>query len=390
MKNPGYLAYLDYCTTEREREVVNAVAEHGNPTAVATALGDGDGGKYRRTWRIVQARAALKGFAPGHFDQGVAPGFNMGKVTVQRNALGQVTQTWERQSPETRAAELMVERIEAHQYRPAPVVKSPSKTLPKLLSLYTLTDFHLGMYAWEDETGDNWSERIAEEVLINAINDMCSRAPDSQTAILNIQGDFLHWDGLLALTPTSKHVLDADTRYGKLVDLTMDVLDWAIERLLKKHKLVKVIVAEGNHDESGSLWLRKHLKKMWKMNKRVEIDDTEFPFYAHQHGKIMLAFHHGHKMKNKNLPALFSSEPRYRTMWGSSSICYIHTGHYHHTEQNMSEMGGAIVERHPTLAARDAYAARHGYVSWRAARVITYDEKDGEVERATVVPRTKA
>lgn len=389
MINPEHLKYLEYCDTEREQEVVKAVAEYGNPSAAAVALNDGEGGKYRAIWRNVTRKAALKGYAPGHFEHGVAEGFNMGKVTVQRNALGLVERVWERQHPEGRAAELMIERIEAHTYRPAPVIKTPSKTLKKLLSLYTLTDFHLGMYAWEDETGDNWNEKIAEETLNNAINDMCNRAPDSETAILNIQGDFLHWDGLLALTPTSRHVLDADTRYGKLVDLALDVLDWAIARLLQKHKKVKVIIAEGNHDEAGSIWLRKHIKKMWKKNTRVQVDDTEFPFYAHQHGSIMLAFHHGHKMKNKNLPALFSSEPRYRTMWGSSSICYIHTGHYHHTEQDISEMGGAIVERHPTLAARDAYAARHGYVSWRAARVITYDEKDGEVERATVVPRRK-
>lgn len=390
MQNPDILKYLEHCKNANERELVERIAKYGNPTAVARALSDGDGGKQRRTWRIIQARAALQGHAPGHFDSGVAPGFQMGKVTVQRNALGEVTQTWERQSPEARAAELLIERIEAHQYRPVPTIKKPAKVNPKLLSLYTLTDFHLGMYAWEDETGDNWNETIAEEVLINAINDMCDRAPSSQTAILNIQGDFLHWDGLLALTPTSRHVLDADTRYGKLVDLALDVLDWAVERLLAKHQKVVVFVLEGNHDEAGSIWLRKHIKKMWKKNSRVTVDDTEFPFYAYQHGQIMLAFHHGHKMKNKSLPALFASEPRYRTMWGSSSICYIHTGHYHHTEQDMSEMGGAIIERHPTLAARDAYAARHGYVSWRAARVITYDMKDGEVERATVVPRNKA
>lgn len=388
MKNPEHLKYLEYCNTEREKEVVQLIAEYGNPSAAAKSEGV-DGSNHRGLWRTIRSRAALKGYAPGHFEHGVAEGFNMGKVTVQRNALGLVERVWERQHPEGRAAELMIERIEAHTYRPAPVIKTPSKTLKKLLSLYTLTDFHLGMYAWEDETGDNWNEKIAEETLLNAINDMCNRAPDSETAILNIQGDFLHWDGLLALTPSSRHVLDADTRYGKLVDLALDVLDWAITRLLQKHKKVKVIIAEGNHDEAGSIWLRKHIKKMWKKNTRVQVDDTEFPFYAHQHGSIMLAFHHGHKMKNKDLPALFSSEPRYRTMWGSSSICYIHTGHYHHAEQDISEMGGAIVERHPTLAARDSYAARHGYVSWRAARVITYDEKDGEVERATVVPRRK-
>jgi len=103
----------------------------------------------------------------------------------------------------------------------------------------------------------------------------------------------------------------------------------------------------------------------------------------------MLGFHHGHKVKNKSLPALFSSEPRFRKMWGLADYCYIHTGHYHHTEQDMAEAGGAIVERHPTLSSRDAYAARGGYVSWRAAHAITYHKDYGEYRRVTVTPKMR-
>lgn len=53
----------------------------------------------------------------------------------------------------------------------------------------------------------------------------------------------------------------------------------------------------------------------------------------------------------------------------------------------MIEDGGAIAEQHPTLAARDAYAARRGWVSRRGAKVITYDKLDGEVARTTVRPK---
>ena len=101
----------------------------------------------------------------------------------------------------------------------------------------------------------------------------------------------------------------------------------------------------------------------------------------------MLAFHHGHKVKNKALPELFAAEPRYRGMWGQARYTYIHTGHYHHQEQDTSEAGGAIVERHPTLAARDAYAARGGYVADRKAHAITYHKTEGEIMRVSVPPR---
>jgi len=44
------------------------------------------------------------------------------------------------------------------------------------------------------------------------------------------------------------------------------------------------------------------------------------------------------------------------------------------------------VIQHPTLSARDAYAARGGWISERAATVITYHERFGQVARNTVVP----
>jgi hypothetical protein len=230
---------------------------------------------------------------------------------------------------------------------------------------------------------------IAEHEALSAITRMADGSPNSELAILNLQGDFLHWDGLLAVTPASKHVLDADTRYGKLIEMALSITMQCIEILLIKHKKVKLLVCEGNHDESGSAWLRKAAKVIYKSNPRLEVDDTEFPYYAHLHGEIMLGFHHGHKKKNTALPTLFSAEPRYRAMWGQAKYCYIHTGHYHHKEQDASEGGGAIVERHPTLAGADAYAARGGYVSWRAAHAITYHYKSGEHSRKTVVPSLK-
>ena len=79
---------------------------------------------------------------------------------------------------------------------------------------------------------------------------------------------------------------------------------------------VVVVQAEGNHDMSGSIWLRKHIKYVFKDDKRVEVIDNEFPYYAYLHGEILLGFHHGHKKKMAQLPKLFSSEPRFRKLWG--------------------------------------------------------------------------
>ena len=273
--------------------------------------------------------------------------------------------------------------------KPLKPVPTPKDTLRDLATLYTITDFHLGMYAWGEETGDDWDVRIAEQVLLNAVGEMADGSPKSETGIFCQMGDFLHWDGLDAVTPASKHVVDADTRYDLLCDLAIQLSVSVIDLLLRKHKKLVIYICEGNHDEAGSAWLRKCIKHLYAKHKRVIIDDTAFPFYAYLHGETFLGFHHGHKVTNKNLPALFSSEPRYRPLWGQATRSYIHSGHYHRNEQDKSEGGGAIVERHNTLAARDAYASRGGWISERRAQAITYHKTKGERSRVIVTPELR-
>jgi hypothetical protein len=47
---------------------------------------------------------------------------------------------------------------------------------------------------------------------------------------------------------------------------------------------------------------------------------------------------------------------------------------------------GVTVVQHPTLAARDAYAARGGWIADRAAQAITYHKRFGQVGRVMVCP----
>ena len=96
----------------------------------------------------------------------------------------------------------------------------------------------------------------------------------------------------------------------------------------------------------------------------------------------MLAFHHGHLSKNHALPLLFAAQ--YPVIWGATSKRYIHTGHRHHKDEK--EHPGVTVVQHPTLAARDAYAARGGWISEREATAMTYHRKYGLVGRTTVTP----
>ena len=385
---------IEFADTEVQRNTINAINEcGGNQTKAAKLLGVNIRNVQRCMDRI-KKKAAQRGWSPNHDMTHTTPdGFHVKGVSTLYDDAGNLKIQWVKTNItlENQLKAIVDAIDEKIKELPAlPKIKAPKKLNKDLCTLYTITDYHVGMYAWDKEAGDNWDTDIAKEVLINTMSDLMLGSPNAETAILNLQGDFLHWDGLDAVTPTSGHIVDADTRFSLMVELGMDLCINCIEMLLKKHKTVKVIICEGNHDLAGSVWMQKFIKKIFRSNKRVLVDDTAFPYYAHLHGRIMLGFHHGHKKKNTALPELFASEPRYREMWGKALYTYIHTGHYHRVEQDMSECGGAIVERHPTLAARDSYAARGGWVSWRAARAITYHFEDGEECRVTRPPRYRA
>lgn len=384
-----------YARTKRQHEVLDALEEAGSQRKAALVLGVGRGA-VECALDSMRHRAVMQSDSPEHdMTHPLPPPLMLKRLSTNYDGeTGKVNQQWVIGEPDKEAQiQAVLRAIENSLGNVKPlkkIAKPKHRQDESLLTLYTLTDFHLGMYAWHEETGADWDVDIAEAVMFGSLRDMMSASPDSQTAILNLQGDFLHWDGLEAITPTSKNILDADTRFDKLADLSIQLTQRAILELLGKHQKVKLVVCEGNHDMAGSVWLRKSMKYLFANNPRVDVDDTPVPFYAHLHGQTLLCFHHGHKVKNKSLPELFSSEPKFRPDWGKATYTYIHTGHYHKQEQDVSEFGGAIVERHPTLAARDAYAARGGWVSYRGAHAITYSDTEGEISRYTTRPKVSS
>jgi hypothetical protein len=380
---------LQFCHTHAQIDAVKLVKIEGLSQRKAASMLNITRAALRDRISAVEKNAAKRGYSPENdWSHPVPDGHKIKGVSTFYDEKGRPVRQWVKsQTDEERQFEILVERLEnatknLPKFKPT---KRPTSANQNLLSLLTITDFHLGMYAWEAETGDDWDLEIAQSVFLNSIHDMIEASPKSGTGLLCQLGDFLHWDGILSVTPSSGHILDADTRYGKLVELAMSVMAEAVRMMLKKFNRVVVVSAEGNHDISGSIWLRKYIKHIFADEPRLEVIDNEFPYYAYLHGETMLAFHHGHKMKLAQLHKLFASEPRFREMWGKANYTYIATGHYHH--ERVIEDGGAIAEMHPTLSGRDAYAARGGWVSRRGAKIITYDKFDGEVARVTVRPR---
>lgn len=362
------------------RETVEALQQYGTETEAAKALG-----LPRSTFQARVRTAASRGFAPGHFESGVAPGYAMGKVTVQRGPTGAVERTWERQSPDReamRAAMLDVVEGLKDELTPAQPIGAPALVNADLCNLYTFTDYHLGMYAWHNEGGADWDLAIAERILLGAMRAMVQQSPAAHAAVINIQGDFLHTDGKIPLTPASKNILDADSRYPKIRRSAIRLIRELVRMSLERHQDVHLIIAEGNHDEEGAGWLADLFAVHYEEEPRLRVNDSDLPFYVFQWGETMLGVHHGHKVKNEQLPLLFAAQ--FPETWGATRRREIHCGHRHHRDEK--EYNGVTVVQHPTLAARDAYAARGGWIADRAAQAITYHKRFGQVGRVMVCP----
>lgn len=423
MANPGY-------KIEALQQAIDATAAHGSKAAAARALG-----LNVNTFKARHLAAEEAGLTPqcqpliAGERAAATEGMGLSKVTTQFNEAGTPTKQWvgnrtvsekvrNTEDPPAlldgmmlkgvstfydgdgrKSAEWVLQRADAQRQADmqkaalealcanivplAPIV-GPLVADTDLLNLYTMTDCHVGMLAWKKETGEPWDLDIAEQCLTDIFFRMIDAAPDAAVGIVNQLGDFLHFDSLTPETPAHRHILDADSRYQKVVMVSVRILRRIIERALTKHETVQVYMHEGNHDPAGSVWLRVMFAQLYENNPRVRVEQSPNPYTAYEFGKTFLGFHHGHLLKPASMPLLFAS--LFAEMWGRTQYRYGHCGHRHHVEEK--EHPGLKTIQHPTLSAPDAYAARGGWLSKRQATSMTYHKEHGEVARGIFIPTT--
>lgn len=377
---------LEQFATARELDYLQAIEKHGSARKAAKALGLSKSTITNAMARL-QGRAAVRAPRLHDYTKAVPDSFKIKGVSQFIDRDGKIAGSWIKTSvDDEKRMQLIREAVDAmcEEIPPAAKVAPPASTYGNLCNVYTLTDSHVGMRAWgvETQSGD-WDLAIAEETLVGCFRQMVNSAPAAETCVVAQLGDFLHYDSAVAaVTPTNGHNLDADGRMPKMVRTSIRILRTVIDLALTRHQKVVVLLSEGNHDVGSSVWLRAMFQALYENEPRIEVIDSELPYYTYQHGNTMLGWHHGHLAKKESLPLLFAAQ--FPKVWGNTTKRYIHVGHQHHTD--IKEHSGVTVEQHPTLAARDAYAARGGWIAERQVTAITYSDRFGQVARNTVTP----
>jgi len=374
-----------YADTDKQREYIAAVKRLGSVTKAADEYGVTLRSFHQTLSRLRNIRDAVEIGAEPADSRYVLPGQKViGMSTMVKTEDG--NPQWIKTKEDREAAEQDLQAMREAFTDSLPREKSvaPTKTIKNedLLNLFIVTDYHIGMKSWGEETGSDWDTMIAEGLLYRLFSKAIKTAPAAGTAILGQLGDFLHWDGIDAVTPTSGNILDADTRFQKLIRVGIRVVRRIVRELLKRHDHVHMIMAEGNHDISSSMWLREIFYVWYENEPRVTVDRSADPYYCYEFGKVSLFFHHGHKLKPTTVDDVFVA--KFRPVFGRTEFSYGHMGHLHHDK--VLETILMHIEQHQTLAAPDAFASRGGWCSGRSARSITYHKDYGEVSRSSYTP----
>ena len=387
--DPALRAY----STPRQWEKLQALAAHGSERAAAKAVGVNPRAIHEAKHAVLR-NAALRGYSPGHdFTRPVPDGFKLGKATtLYRRGEEEPVLQWVQATPDAERWEAIKAEAYAAFASALPKAKpisAPGKTVDNLAAVYPVGDFHLGMHAWDEEAGDNWDLKIAERMFFGATDHLMSAIPACETGIIPFLGDFTHYDSFIPMTSRSGNVLDADSRFPKMVRVAILAARYKIESAARKHRNIHVIFEKGNHDDASSVWMSESMSQIYANDKRITIDTSPRYYHYYEFGHCLIGTHHGHAAKMDQLPMIMATDQR--EAWGRTKFRYWYTGHIHHrksasTIPQSQDYSGCSVESFRVLPPTDAWAEQKGYRPIRDQKAIVLHKDFGEVARHTVNP----
>lgn len=359
--------------TESQQSAYDAVQKHGGIRAAVRALGV-NYSSFHETYTRAKSKIEL--------DPGIADALeavNIDNPSLVRGGWLK-TKTASVQFAMPKQSAISIEdsaekiKLALSGIAPAEVIEAPADTTEKLLTLYPMPDIHAGLRV------DNQTLESTVERLTGGMRDCVSRSPKSKTAVILILGDMLHHNDNQNATPASKHVLDVVATIEETALAMIAGLARCIEIALLRHAKVVVSILRGNHDRDAYLIVLYSLAERYRNHPNIEVQRDEGEFFVMQHGKCLIAAHHGDRAKPERLVMALADE--YPQIWGETRHRFYYTGHLHHHKS--ADIGGVQWEQLRAVTKRDRYARDHAYTARSQMQAITFDDAAGETSRVKI------
>jgi len=376
---------MQFASTDRQREVLKAVREHGSHSKAAKILGCA-----RQTIdKIIinlEKVAARQGVAP-HRDltHQTAAGFETKRVSTAYKEDGTVALQWHIQEPQKQSMkqrlDAMLEGLQDDLSGFKDKTKPPETINKDHLAMYLIGDHHFGMLADSESKvdDDDWDVKIATKVLVDATSRLAGRVGNAETGVLVNVGDFFHADSS-SNTTTKGTPVDVDTRIGKTFKLAGRLFQVLIDKMLETHKNVVVINVRGNHDYDMACHLSSCLELLYSKEPRVDVLKNYSKFISYQWHNNLFVFHHGDRIKHEQILQVVIKN--LDDQWAQSKNRYCHLGHIHH--HTAREVGSMHFEHWGSLTATDQWHSDSGYGAERSMTAIVYHKENGEDSRVKI------
>ena len=269
-------------------------------------------------------------------------------------------------------------------FKPPAPLKTALKGDKDLLGIWPLADLHMGMRAWGAETGGpDWDIKIATQAYQEGLSEVTAMTPKVKLGVVLVAGDLSHADNYHQTTtnPATHHIVDVDGRYPKMLEASVDIVLYAVQRAKERAEKVLVVILPGNHDGGTAVGVRLAVSMYFRNDSSVTVDKSPSPFWWYEWGKCMFACTHGDKLRMRKLPGYMADQMS--EMWGRTKYRYAFTGHFH--QKLVESHPGVTVEILPTPVAPDSFSSSFGYKAPRMFETKLYHKERGLRHTPTVI-----
>ena len=247
-------------------------------------------------------------------------------------------------------------------------------------------DIHIGKYANEKETGEEYNIPVAVSRVISGVQGLVhkSKGFDIDRVLFCIGNDVLHVDNVYNTT-TKGTPQDADGKWWEHYEIALKLYVKCVE-LLREVAPVDCVHSMSNHDYQSGFHLAHSLKAWFRQCEDVTVDASVSHRKYYKWGSNLIGLEHGDGAKMNDLPLLMAQERPQD--WASSKFRYWYLHHLHHKVKHKWRDGkdfiGVTVEYLRSPSSADSWHARKGFTgSPKAVEAYVHEFNAGQVARLT-------
>lgn len=257
-----------------------------------------------------------------------------------------------------------------------PTIKH-SKVTDGHCHVLNFTDIHFGAYGLDK----------ARQVVLDGLSDMLARASGYpiDKIIFVIGSDCLHTDTAYYTSTKGTPQNTDGSSWAQAFKAAQSTYTECLTRLMPIAP-IQVVHVSGNHDELMSYALAQVIEATFAKAKSISFDVTDAPRKYVQYHDNLIAFTHGDKVKDADIPNIVSHEAA--ELWGRTRHRYVYMGHIHHNKQIRYQ----AIKEHPGLTLQwlrspkptDKWHRDNGYLGGQGLTSFIHSRTGGQVANLSV------